>query len=143
MDPVNLLILIAAFLLVTLFCWAVVILYCCIASSCSLPHKPDVISSSAGIYEDPMSIIDLKKPEHWQAVQYSRHAMSENLYGTSTHFPSQVYLNPHLFRLPQQLLHHPSLAYATPPPLPCRNNCSLYSCRNFSRIPVIGDVVYV
>lgn len=132
MDAVNLLILIAAFLLVTVVCWAVVILYCCIASSCSIPDKPEVLSS-IGIYEDPISIIDLKK----QAVQYRRGSISDNFCRMDTSFPSQVYFTPHYFRTSHHQLHHP-----VPPPLPCRNRYPLLPCNNL-RCVQVEDVVYV
>lgn len=151
MDPINLLILIAAFLMVTVVCWALLILYCCIASSCSLPEKPDVLSSN-GIYEDPVSLIDMKKYDsglyqnnHWNRVSHS--LASENLYRPKSSFPCQVYFTPYYFRPPPLALSHSPPFSAPPPPLPRRNKTpvmrSFHTMSSRFMRPVVDDVVYV
>lgn len=150
MDPINLLILIAAFLLVTVVCWAFLILYCCIASSCSIPEKPDIVSSM-GIYEDPVSLLDIKKYDSsiYQNPDWKRRTnnrVNENFYRPKPSFPCQVYFTPYYFRPPPLALSYVPPFSAPPPPLPRRNGNplmrSFHTSSRFMRQPV-DDIVYV
>ena len=126
MDGLSLLVLVAAFLLVTVVSWALLVLYCCIASSCSLTRSLDVLSPGGNVYEEPVSLVGVKSCDVQPlplppAYQYAGRCVRLL---PPTAFPCQVYFGSQ---------------YATrpfPPPLPCRNRPSRLSSP-------IGDVVYV
>ena len=143
MDPISLLVLVAAFLLVTVVCWAILILFCCIASSCSLPPKVDVQCISS-LYEEPMSLVPGggggKAACYVESVAFADGRRAVPLVCPSpAPFPCQAYFGMTACRGRALAVAVPGPPPPAPPPLPRRNQGG---CR--VALPVsIADVVYV